>query len=432
MYSLGHVAEIISIFNVAMGMYMAHSLHKTPKKLWQCIVTWVIIFAVCTAIGEVLNVLLPQYTEQRLSTFTGCLFIFGYLYLFPNIPMPQRIFNYFFAIDVMYMLLLASRTSSMLLVGYFNLPSDLCFALCYFVFAGAYLLLYLKWFKKAIQRGLAAFQKSLISLTTFSILCFFGSVFITDVWKPWHALNLHSALPYFGLLAVNLGGYVLAFRTLAVTGRQLSAEAEAQMSRLQLGLAEKEYKSTMQGIDQVRRMRHDMKHHLNALAALISQNDMEGAREYIAKADTLLPQKTFSDSNIITSSFIERYRELCVEEDIKFSADMSFDEEKIQNKTHLGIILGNSLQNAFDAAKNAEGDKRFISIEGKQLYDNFVLVVKNGFAGELSPQLASTKGEGHGIGISSMNSVVRSYKGFLDTSFEAGVFTLKIVLAVNQ
>lgn len=195
-----------------------------------------------------------------------------------------------------------------------------------------------------------------------------------------------------------------------------------------MGLAEKEYLATMQGIDQVRRMRHDMNHHLSALSALIVKGESGEALEYIANAAALIPQKDFSGGNFITSSFVDHYRELCQQEEIDCTAQIGYDESRVANKAHLGILLGNSLQNAFDAAREAEGNARFIHLEGKQVRDHFILVVTNGFDGPLHPELASTKGEGHGLGLASMRGVVEEYGGYLDAGGANGVFTLKIVL----
>ncbi|MEG2007575.1 MAG: GHKL domain-containing protein [Oscillospiraceae bacterium] len=431
MYALGHVAELISAINMAIGMMIAHTLYKSPKKFWRCVITWLIIFAVCIPLGEVLNGLLPQYAEQRIASFVGCIFIFGYMYLFPNIPMPQRIFNYFLAVDFMYLILLISRTTAMLLVGGFAFPPDLTVLICYLIFSSAFCVFYFKWLRNVVRTALAAFRENLTTLTIFSVICYFGSLFLIDAWAPWPALGFHSALPNFGLMAVNICGYVLAFRTLATIGQRFAAEAEAKMAQLQLALAEKEYQATMEGIDQVRRLRHDMSHHLSALSALIENDDKANAMEYIKKTSALLPQRVLSEENLITGSFVEHYRELCAEENIDFSAQMSYDENRLPNKAHLGILLGNSLQNAFDAARKAEGARRFIAIEGKRVYDNLVIVVKNGYAGELDPELRSSKGEGHGLGLNSMRGVTEEYGGYLEATQEDGVFTLNLVLTIK-
>ncbi|MEG2120367.1 MAG: hypothetical protein RRY53_08400, partial [Pseudoflavonifractor sp.] len=123
MFEIGKFAELVSIIYAGIGIFMAHTLYKSPRKKWQCVLAWVTIIVVCTMIGEQLNLLLPQYTEQRLAVFTGCSFILVYIYLFPNIPLAQRIFTYFVADDCMYLLLLFARTVTMLAVQYLGAAS---------------------------------------------------------------------------------------------------------------------------------------------------------------------------------------------------------------------------------------------------------------------------------------------------------------------
>ncbi|MEG1917341.1 MAG: GHKL domain-containing protein [Oscillospiraceae bacterium] len=429
MYAIGKFAELVSIIYAGIGIFMAHTLYRSPRKKWQCLLAWIGIVVACTAVGEVLNVLLPQFTEQRIAIFTGCSFILVYIYLFPNIPLPQRIFTYFLADTCMYLLLLLTRTATMLAVQYLGISSTVLFPILYLSAAAGFCLFYLRWFRAMILRGLSGFSKDLRALTLFAATCYLGTLFLIDAWKPWPALTIFAALAPLGLVAINISGYVLAFRALTVVGQRLAAESEAKMAQLQLTLAEKEYHATMEGMDQVRRMRHDMNHHLTALSALVAEGDTAGAQAYIAKAAELLPRRALSGENPITGSFIERYRTLCQESSIVFSAEIAYHESPIANKAHLGILLGNALQNAYDGARTAQGDGRFVSVEGRQIHDNLVFVIKNGFSGALDSGLNSTKGEGHGLGLSSMRSVVEEYDGYLDTRQENGVFTLHIVLA---
>lgn len=264
MYEIGDFAMLVSVIFAGIGLYMAHTLYKSPRKRWQCIAAWTGIILLCTAVGEVLNVVLPQFTEQRLSTFTGCAFVVVYLYVFPNIPLPQRIFTYFLADNSMYLLVLLCRTLTMLAVYYLGVDAQITFAIIYLLAAAGFCFFYVKVLRRVILRGLAAFQGHLVSLTVFSVVSYFSLLFIVDAWASWPPISVLGSLPCFGILAINLGGYVLAFRTLGVVSERMSAENDAKLAGVQLALAEKEYHTAMQGFTQTRQLKHDMIHHLQA------------------------------------------------------------------------------------------------------------------------------------------------------------------------
>ncbi|MDD3346677.1 hypothetical protein [Oscillibacter sp.] len=75
-------------------IWMAHTLYKTPRKRWQAVLTWVIIYAVLILFTHSVESLMPEMTYERASMVLGFCGIFAYLYLFPNIPISQRIFTY--------------------------------------------------------------------------------------------------------------------------------------------------------------------------------------------------------------------------------------------------------------------------------------------------------------------------------------------------
>ncbi len=201
--------------------------------------------------------------------------------------------------------------------------------------------------------------------------------------------------------------------------------------QVQIKLIEKEHRTTLQGMEQVRRLRHDMKHHFFFVTALLRQHDTDGALAYISKITEELPQKKFSDKNLITESFLSKYRELCECNRIAFSADIGFDEDKIPNKTHLGVILGNVLQNAYDAVQSAPEQNRMISVVGRQVHDNLLLVVKNGYDGILSPGYKTTKpGNLHGFGLASIKKAAEEYGGYVEIEHTDREFTLTVVLTI--
>ena len=71
------------------GIYMAHSLYKTPRKIYQCVFAWLSVYAFWIAIGIPLDAIFlnnpafPDVTHERICMFIVPAAVLVYRYLFP-------------------------------------------------------------------------------------------------------------------------------------------------------------------------------------------------------------------------------------------------------------------------------------------------------------------------------------------------------------
>lgn len=212
--------------------------------------------------------------------------------------------------------------------------------------------------------------------------------------------------------------------------KQTELAIEAKSAELRATLAEKEFIMTMDSMNQIRKIRHDIEHHFFVIDTYLEENDIVAAKAYIESASAMVPKQSLSGKNLITGSFTEQYRSLCEQNGIKFTDSVLFDEEMISNKTALGIILGNGLKNAFESALTAQDEQRFIRISGKQVHDNITIVIENGFNHEIKPDYKSTKEKGRGRGISNIRDAAMRCGGYLECRHTDNVFILEAVLVM--
>ncbi|WP_300587403.1 ATP-binding protein [uncultured Oscillibacter sp.] len=92
--------------------------------------------------------------------------------------------------------------------------------------------------------------------------------------------------------------------------------------------------------------------------------------------------------------------------------------------TDLCALLGNALDNAMEAALQAE-DKR-ITVRCRVDKGLFMLRVENAVAGEVRPDLVTTKADksAHGFGLPGMREIAQRCGGSLETRAEGGRFEL--------
>ena len=105
------------------------------------------------------------------------------------------------------------------------------------------------------------------------------------------------------------------------------------------------------------------------------------------------------------------------------------------SESDFGIVLGNLLDNAIEAAEKCEVDKRWIQMDLIGKGCTFQLKVKN--ASMESPQrrgeqFCTTKKEkqGHGWGLKNVEEIVRKWKGTIKYTYTEETFEVLILLYV--
>ena len=233
-------------------------------------------------------------------------------------------------------------------------------------------------------------------------------------------------------------GSVLVYRIIInatnLYERHLSLLAENHANSIQ----RLSYESLNIRLENLRKTRHDLRHHVAFLKQIRNSGDISALDELINEYTETnnLDQPIFFCENETINIVLAYYSEIAYENNIPFSVKADIPEETFVEKKDLSVIFGNILENATDACKEVEGE-RFIDLvatyktapDGKH---SFMLSVKNNYATEPvrneDDVFSSTKHEGNGIGVSSVQSIARKYDGVSSFMPEEGVFSVSLIL----
>ena len=96
----------------------------------------------------------------------------------------------------------------------------------------------------------------------------------------------------------------------------------------------------------------------------------------------------------------------------------------------IGVLYGNLLDNAIEACRKVEEDRRFIRIENKFTEGKLLLIVENSKTGERNESLKTTKKDNysHGRGIHSVRKVVEKYNGTVTFTDKGEIFEVSAML----
>lgn len=235
---------------------------------------------------------------------------------------------------------------------------------------------------------------------------------------------------------------LLLFTTLAallVLGQlivSLNSERQVREAKRQMEALRLDYELLQKKLELGRGYRHDMRHHIAALGALLQQEDTEGARKYVAEWQgqlTAIEAETWcrnSAVNGVLSAYLAQARDVGCE----LEADVALPEALPFDNMDLCVVLANALENALHACERLpEGTRRYIRLS-VTLTDQrrFTVCVENPCP---TPLTFDEKGfpivprrEGHGQGLKSIAAVAEKYCGVFQCSCSDGLFALRVVL----
>lgn len=260
------------------------------------------------------------------------------------------------------------------------------------------------------------------------------------LFLPVMLLALYS---YFLSSTIDVGALLLLFLTALaaffVLARLISSLAEEQCARearLQMESLRQNYELLQKKLELGRTSRHDMRHHMTALSALLQDGNYDEALRYVADWQGQLTQieaETWCRSaavNGVLSSYLAQAREAGCTTEVSVSLPREFPFEEVD----LCVVLANALENAIHACQAApEGAPRQIRLS-MALTDRrrLTISVENSccknveFDGDGFPIVP--RREGHGQGLRSIAAAAEKYHGLFQCDCKDGTFTLRVVL----
>lgn len=207
---------------------------------------------------------------------------------------------------------------------------------------------------------------------------------------------------------------------------------EDEMYRKEMYYKEIYYTEVERRNEYVQNLKHDIKNRLIELHYLLEKGDMEAIQEHIRLYDKELmriDESKYSD-NPIVDSVLRTKLGIAKAEGVRINTSIRIPKQMQLEHGDIGVLYGNILDNAIEACRKVEEDRRFISIENKFTAGKLILIVENSKTGEKNESLTTTKKDNysHGRGIHSIRKVVDKYSGTITFTDKGEVFEVSAML----
>lgn len=161
----------------------------------------------------------------------------------------------------------------------------------------------------------------------------------------------------FGVNGADMAAYFIFFREIGTVRKQAETARE-------LAVWQTQYQHLSRRMEEARRLRHELRHHLNTLGALNAQGRQEEIADYLKQYGTVydrLEEQKFS-SDPVVDSVLEYYLAQAEEEGIPVKCRVSMEGGGV-DAMDMTVLLGNCLENALEALRPLPAEARRLSIE---------------------------------------------------------------------
>ena len=183
---------------------------------------------------------------------------------------------------------------------------------------------------------------------------------------------------------------------------------------------------------------HNMHHYFDTIRILASEGNTTDILLLLGEIDEIYKNrksKNYCEEPIVNAILLDKAAK-CEEEHIKFEADveLGLDFSNIKS-VDLVTILGNLLENAIEANMKCSEGKRWIRIRvfKPEIAEYIIFEVNNYFDSivvKKGKSYLTTKKEkqNHGIGLKSIEAIVKQYKGMMKITTQEHTFMIQVML----
>ncbi len=218
---------------------------------------------------------------------------------------------------------------------------------------------------------------------------------------------------------------------------EFSQNLELQKQQHVLEVEMLEYQILEERIEEARRARHDMRHHMIVMSNFLENEDYKNLQLYLNDYHQSLPneQAIVFCSNMAVNSLLLYFANVAHEHEIDFQVNVSLPDKLTIPDTDLTVLLGNLLENAINACIEQSSEQRKIIVHGKADHHSVSFTIDNTCDNKIkkTPKghfLSTLKG-GSGLGLSSAEHIVNRYGGVFSAEKKGNMFYVSFLLNLD-
>ena len=273
-------------------------------------------------------------------------------------------------------------------------------------------------------------------LVSIPVLFFVVYHFDVGYITPKQLMATHTNA-FFSVICWMVCIYTVHYVTLRILSRlaqSYAASEQYRTTRLLAGVQTSQMATLQYNLDQLKKTRHDYRHHLITIKGLLEEQKpdcaLEYINEYLGSFEALSTVQYCS--NISSNAILNYYIHLARNQGIGVETSISLPEALPMPDTDFCTILGNLLSNAVEACERQTSGIPSIAINIGQAGKSMIaLSIRNTYTHAIrlkDGRFLSSKRDDLGTGTSSVRYLVERYHGILKFTYENGIFEASLLL----
>ena len=249
------------------------------------------------------------------------------------------------------------------------------------------------------------------------------------------AVVLINRLMIISVLAVSISLlciFLLLYEMYQVA-REYTRSAQLDRENQLLAVESRRYTELRAYMEQTRHLRHDFRQHLHVIAGLTEAGQVDELKNYLHQYESeLSEERPTLCANPAVDALAGHYDHEAHSLGVPVDWRLELPRQLAIPEADFCMMLGNLLENSFHASQKLPPEQRQVKVLARMLSPAMLgLLVENRYDGVLKRQqgiLHSTKHDGMGIGLVSIQTAVSRYGGSMTVETENGLFRVNILL----
>lgn len=230
-----------------------------------------------------------------------------------------------------------------------------------------------------------------------------------------------------------IGSSIIFSIALKKTADNIYLEEKNNLSNRQLVLEREYFQTIVTHIDETKTARHDLRHHLTLIQSYVTAEKYQKLEEYINQyLQTVIDDSLNSlCKNYTIDTIVRHYIEKAKQSGVHTDVLLTLPEKIKIADNDLCVVFGNLLENALEACNRQTISDKFITVSAALAGEYLIITVDNSYEGSIIKKnngFLSSKRDGEGIGITSIQAVANKYCGEVKFEFSDQIFHSSVML----
>lgn len=206
-------------------------------------------------------------------------------------------------------------------------------------------------------------------------------------------------------------------------------ELERKLLEEEIRIYENQFEVIRQSQNNIRSLKHDMKHHIKMLTDMIAGGEKEAALDYLASMGAFMEtsEEYIVSGNGRIDSILNYMISKAKNSGISVDWKIQIPEHLEISTFDINVVISNLFDNALNALRNVTQPTLYILMK----YDRGVLCISTQNNYSIENSVSEVTGE-HGFGLKNIHRIAEKYHGNLTITQTQGIFHASVLLYLTD